>query len=108
MVGINLAAAIVYLGIVFGFQDHNTYVYVTWYVVSIVEIITTVGLSLRWKVLSFKGTHLISRMAMLTFIMIGEGVVVVASAVGRIVVNPDSWSRSPSRYLTLMNDYLLT
>jgi low temperature requirement protein LtrA len=93
MVGINLVAAIIYLGLVFGFQDYNTYVYVAWYVVAIVEIIITVGLSLRWKVLSFKGTHLINRMAMLTFIMLGEGIIVVCLGVGRIVKNPDAWSK---------------
>jgi low temperature requirement protein LtrA len=94
MVGMNFVAAIIYLGIFFGFKDHNTKVYVAWYVVSILEILATVGLSLRWKVLSFTGTHLINRMAMLTFIMIGEGVIVVAKGVGSIVVNADSWSKS--------------
>lgn len=98
MVAINIAAAIIYLGIVFGFQDYNTYVYVAWYVVSVLEVLATVGLSLRWKVLSFKGTHLINRMAMLTFIMIGEGVIVVATGVGKIVVNADSWSKSQSAH----------
>ncbi|KAH8912512.1 hypothetical protein BR93DRAFT_933503 [Coniochaeta sp. PMI_546] len=92
MVAINITAAIIYLGIVFGFQDYNTYVYVAWYVVSVLEVLATVGLSLQWKVLSFKGTHLINRMAMLTFIMIGEGVIVVATGVGKIVVNADSWT----------------
>lgn len=96
MVAINVVAAIIYLGIVFGFKDYNTHVYVAWYVVSVMEVLATVGLSLRWKVLSFKGTHLINRMSMLTFIMIGEGVIVVATGVGKIVVNADSWSKSPS------------
>jgi hypothetical protein len=54
MVGINIIAAVIYLGIVFGFKDHNISVYVTWYVVSVLEILATVALSLRWKVLSFK------------------------------------------------------
>ncbi|KAB5536050.1 hypothetical protein GE09DRAFT_971537 [Coniochaeta sp. 2T2.1] len=94
MVSLNLVAAIIYLGVFFGFKNHNTNVYVSWYVVSVVEIIVTVGLSLRWKVLSFKGTHLINRMAMLTFIMIGEGVIVVATGVGKIVLNADSWTPS--------------
>jgi hypothetical protein len=94
MIGVNIVAAIIYLGIIFGFKDYNTYVYVSWYVVSILEILATVGLSLRWKVLSFKGTHLLSRMAMLTQIMIGEGVIVVAMGVAKIVTNADSWSKS--------------
>lgn len=96
MVGLNLVAALIYLGITFAFQDTNTNTYVTWYIVAILEVIVTVGLSVYWKVLSFKGTHLINRMSLLTFIIIGEGVIVVCTGVGKIVVNPDSWSKSLS------------
>lgn len=92
MVGLNAVAAIIYLSIAFSFKDTHTYLYATWYIIAILEVMVTVGLSLFYKVLSFKGTHLISRVSLLTFILIGEGVIIICVSVGRIVNQPDSWT----------------
>lgn len=93
MVAMHFAAAMIYLGITFRFQDYNSRVYIAWYIVAICETLLNIGLSLFWPVLSFKGTHIINRMGLLTLIIIGEGVIVVCTNVTTIVKNPDSWSK---------------
>lgn len=93
--GLHSVAALIYLGIAFRFRDGNSRVYVTWYVVSVCEALLNVGLSLFWDVLSFKGTHLMNRMSLLTLIIIGEGVIVVCTNVATIVTSPDAWSNPP-------------
>ncbi|KAH8881009.1 hypothetical protein GQ53DRAFT_520559 [Thozetella sp. PMI_491] len=92
MIGLNLATAMVYLGLNFAFTESNTNIYVAWYVIGAAELVSAAVLSLFWKVLSFEGTHLISRMSLLTFIIIGEGLIVVCSNITLIVKNADSWT----------------
>ncbi|KAH8892634.1 hypothetical protein GQ53DRAFT_781293 [Thozetella sp. PMI_491] len=92
MIWLNLASAFVYLGIAFGLKTQNSRGYIAWYVMGGVEVALTAGLSLFWDVLSFEGTHLINRMSLLTFIIIGEGVNVVASCITLIVKNPEAWT----------------
>ena len=79
--GLHFVAAMIYLGITFRFQDGNSRVYVAWYVVGGCEILIHIGLSGFWRVLSFKRTHLINRMSLLTLIIIGEGIIVVCTNV---------------------------
>lgn len=96
---IHFVCAMLYLGISFRFTDHNSTVYVAWFVIAGMEMLMNLGLSCFMDVLSLKGTHLVNRMALLTFITIGEGVIVICHAVTNIVLNSDSWSmrqRSPS------------
>jgi len=95
MVGLNLIAAIIYLGVAFGFRDGDSKLYVIWFVMAGIETIISVAFSLKWKVLSFYGTHLVSRMSLLTYIFMGEGIVTVLSAVSKIVLNANSWSTFP-------------
>lgn len=47
-------------------HSHN---YIAWYVVAVVETAFIIAVSSRWKVVSFKGTHLIQRMSLLTLII---------------------------------------
>lgn len=101
MAAINFACAMIYLGLSFCFRGHNTHVYITWFVLAGVETFLTVALSLASDVLSFKGTHLINRMTLLTLIIIGEGVVVICHAVTVIVVNSNSWSKQLSLSLSV-------
>jgi low temperature requirement protein LtrA len=42
------------------------------------------GSSSYWKVLSFKRTHLVERLGLLTLIIIGEGVIVMLKAVNAV------------------------
>jgi len=100
----HFVAAMIYLGITFRFQDYNSQVYITWYIIGPLETIVHIGLSLRCDVLgldalSFKRTHLIKRMGLLTLIIIGEGIIVVAKNVTTIVKNPNSWSKFSSEQL---------
>jgi low temperature requirement protein LtrA len=95
LVVVHFIAAMIYLGIAFRFRDStNSRVYIAWYVIAVVELLIQVGLSLVWDVLSFRDTHLASRMTLLTLIIIGEGIIVIANNVTVVVKNPDSWSRS--------------
>lgn len=93
MATIHLAAAIVYLGIAFSFTDHDSMIYIVWYIFGFFEIVLNIGLSLASDILSLKGTHLVNRMILLTFIIIGEGVIIVCHTVATIVVNSNEWSK---------------
>ncbi|EME78636.1 uncharacterized protein MYCFIDRAFT_86942 [Pseudocercospora fijiensis CIRAD86] len=80
-------AAMVYLGLFWTFhKDGHSHYYVVWYLVAILESIIATMVSAIWKkAISFKGTHLIERMSLLTLIILGEGVVSLASKCQRIV-----------------------
>ncbi len=92
MAGINFVAGLVYLGITFAFKDTNTKIYIAWYIIGGIEVLATAVLSLFWKVLSFERTHLTNRMCLLTFIIIGEGIIVVCTNITLIVKNANSWT----------------
>ena len=96
MVGANFVTAMIYLGITFSFGDDNSNIYLAWYILGGIELLFQATVSLFWKVLSFEGTHLINRMSLLTFIIIGEGIIVVCGQIAAIVKNPNSWSKLPS------------
>ncbi|KAF2710728.1 hypothetical protein K504DRAFT_376108, partial [Pleomassaria siparia CBS 279.74] len=60
-------------------------VYIAWYVVGILETLFTIGVSTIWRVISFKGTHMVQRMSLLTLIILGEGIMVICKAISKIV-----------------------
>ncbi|KAI5369909.1 Putative Low temperature requirement A [Septoria linicola] len=81
------AASMIYLGLFWTFHttaDEN-HTYVIWYVVAILETIIATTISSIWRNISFKGTHLVQRMSLLTLIILGEGVIALASKSQRIV-----------------------
>jgi low temperature requirement protein LtrA len=41
----------------------------------IVEVIAVIGVSSRWRIVSFKQTHLVERVGLLTLIILGEGII---------------------------------
>ena len=53
---------------VFKKKGHSN-AYIAWYVVAVVETIINIAVSSKWKVVSFKGTHLVQRMSLLTLII---------------------------------------
>ena len=59
--------------------------YMAWYAVMIAEGIIVITISCFWRMLSFKKTHLMERMSLLTIIVIGEGAIGVTKTVGRIM-----------------------
>ncbi|KAF1941958.1 hypothetical protein EJ02DRAFT_376524 [Clathrospora elynae] len=67
-------------------EDHAyRLVYLVWYVVMALEAIGVVTISCFWRMLSFKKTHLMERMSLLTIIVIGEGAIGVTKTVSRIM-----------------------
>lgn len=88
---IHFAFAMVYLGISYTFRDVHSFVYLAWYVLSVAETVVNIGMSVGFDVLSFKGTHLVKRMVLLTLIIMGEGIIVLCRAV-LVVQQSSAWS----------------
>ncbi|PVH70065.1 hypothetical protein DL98DRAFT_554181 [Cadophora sp. DSE1049] len=77
VVAANVIAGLVYFSTFFAFKadtPHNS-TFVVWYVTAIVETTVNIAVSSNWKVLTFRGTHLIKRMSLLTLIICGLGTV---------------------------------
>lgn len=72
--------------------DQISNVYIAWYVIAIMETIVTVGISMVMRVISFKGTHMVQRMSLLTLIILGEGIIVVCKSISKIVKNQFVWT----------------
>ncbi|KAK3318081.1 hypothetical protein B0H66DRAFT_475599 [Apodospora peruviana] len=101
MAGMNLASSIIYLGVAFGFKESGTTsLWVVWFIITGIETILSVAFSLKWKVLGFQGTHLTTRMSLLTFILMGEGIITICSAVTKIVLNANSWTSATTGNVT--------
>ena len=97
-VGLNFIASMIYLGITFRFRAHqgNSRVFVTWYVMAGMEVVLAFLVANIWAVLSFKGTHLMKRLGLLTVVILGDAIIVMAQNVVTIVKNPDAWSKTSS------------
>lgn len=55
--------------------DESNGIYSIWWIVMSLETIAVITISSFWRMLSFKKTHLVERMGLLTLIVIGEGAV---------------------------------
>jgi len=66
-------------------ETGHTLVYLVWYAVMFLEAILVITISCCWRMLSFKKTHLMERMSLLTIIVIGEGAIGVTKTVGKIM-----------------------
>lgn len=66
-------------------NQNRRHVYLVWYVVMVLEAILVIAISCFWRMLSFKKTHLMERMSLLTIIVIGEGAIGVTKTVSRIM-----------------------
>jgi low temperature requirement protein LtrA len=78
----------VFVGMTPVFREGNhaqRHIYLVWYVVMVLEAITVIAISCFWRMLSFKKTHLMERMSLLTIIVIGEGAIGVTKTVTRIM-----------------------
>ncbi|KAI9663931.1 MAG: hypothetical protein M1821_007422 [Bathelium mastoideum] len=82
-------AAILYLGLYFAFKHPSTgpHAYIGWYVVAVAETAVTSVVSSIWRLVSFKGTHMLQRMSLLTLIILGEGVIGLTKSMTGIVNN---------------------
>ncbi|KAI9698469.1 MAG: hypothetical protein M1836_004050 [Candelina mexicana] len=82
----------VYLGLIFGFAlGGHPDIYYIWYIALVIEAIAVVGVSMRWRLLSFTHTHLTKRMGLLTLIILGEGIIGVTRTVNKVVLE-STWN----------------
>jgi low temperature requirement protein LtrA len=74
--------------------EQKSNVYIAWYVIALSETVLTVVVSCVWRIISFKGTHMVQRMSLLTLIILGEGIIVICKSISKIVKNEYLWSLS--------------
>ncbi|ORY57580.1 uncharacterized protein BCR38DRAFT_528055 [Pseudomassariella vexata] len=87
-IAFHFVAAMIYLGISFGFQEgQNNRDFVVWYAFGVVEMVIELAASRVWNFLTFVGTHLPERFNLLTLIILGEGVIIIAKNVTLVVQN---------------------
>lgn len=87
--GIYFVAAVVYLGISFAFrEDGRNPAYMTWYFISGAEALATLAIAQMAHTVEISSTHLMKRMALLTVMILGEGVESLAKKVITIVNGP--------------------
>ncbi|KAH0559892.1 hypothetical protein GP486_003589 [Trichoglossum hirsutum] len=93
IVAIFAIASVVYLWLFFSFNsEKNDKRYYVWYVFLAIQTIAVMGVSVRWRSLSFKRTHLAERLGLLTLIILGEGVIVLTKSLNYIV-GEDGWTQ---------------
>lgn len=61
-----------------------------WWIVMFIEAACTITISSIWRTLSFKATHLVERMGLLTLIVIGEGAIGVTKTVSKLMGKSDT------------------
>ncbi|KAI5804311.1 bacterial low temperature requirement A protein-domain-containing protein [Geopyxis carbonaria] len=92
-----LLASMAYLGLFFAFNNNNgrtsTKTYVAWYIICPLEAVAVIASSSIWRIVSFKSTHLVERLGLLTLIVIGEGIIVMLKAVNT-VAKASAWDGS--------------
>jgi low temperature requirement protein LtrA len=62
--------------------------------VVIVEALAIIAISCVWRVVSFRHTHLVERIGLLTLIIMGEGIIGLATSVSTILQNSTTVSKS--------------
>ncbi|KAI0011550.1 hypothetical protein F4779DRAFT_615370 [Xylariaceae sp. FL0662B] len=83
---LHLCAAAIYFGISFRYDlGRSSRVFVVWYIGGVVEMTLHLSLSQLSNVLSFLGTHLGERLNLLTLVILGEGIIILAKSVTLIV-----------------------
>ncbi|KAK0648006.1 bacterial low temperature requirement A protein-domain-containing protein [Cercophora newfieldiana] len=60
-------------------------IYSVWWVVMLLETVATIAISSCWRMLSFRKTHIVERMGLLTLIVIGEGAIGATKTVSRVM-----------------------
>ncbi|PBP23816.1 Low temperature requirement A, partial [Diplocarpon rosae] len=67
-------------------------IYYVWYIILAIEFVLMIGLSSIWRQLSFKKTHLMERMGLLTLMVIGEGAIGVTKTISKLMGDTDGMS----------------
>lgn len=52
---------------------------------AVFEVVAVISTSSIWRNVSFKKTHLVERMGLLTLIILGEGIIVMLKAINTVV-----------------------
>lgn len=71
----------------FPIQHSGPQTYIAYYVLGVVEAFSVIAISCTWRVVSFKHTHLVERIGLLTLIIMGEGIIGMSKSVSRIIQN---------------------
>lgn len=66
-------------------SENGLGIYYVWYIILAIEFTIIIGLSSIWRQISFKNTHLMERMGLLTLIVIGEGAIGVTKTIGKLM-----------------------
>ncbi|KAB8296737.1 hypothetical protein EYC80_002157 [Monilinia laxa] len=93
----NVVAALIYLTTFFGFTKETSKtgkVFIVWYITAIIETAVNILISSKWKVLSFRGSHLVQRMTLLTLIILGEGIIGLSKSIADITEEEGSYNIS--------------
>lgn len=79
-----LISALAYLGISYAFepQYQSRGAFAGWYVVAVVETGVVLVISVCFRGMGFRGTHISERMTLLTLIILGEGTLGLATSIG--------------------------
>ncbi|MFI5420433.1 MAG: low temperature requirement protein A [Nitrososphaerales archaeon] len=98
-----LISAIIFLGTFWGYnlsntgnsfpnQENGPQTYIAYYIVVCLEAGAVIAISCFWRVVSFKHTHLVERVGLLTLIIMGEGIIGMTKSVSQILQNSTSTS----------------
>ncbi|KAI9858825.1 MAG: hypothetical protein M1813_007292 [Trichoglossum hirsutum] len=101
--------SIVYLWLFFSFNSEKSdRRYYVWYIFLALGTIAVMGVSVRWRSLSFKRTHLAERLGLLTLIILGEGVIVLTKSLNYLV-GEDGWTTGTfgQAFVVVFTIYLL-
>ncbi|KAK5655535.1 hypothetical protein OQA88_5466 [Cercophora sp. LCS_1] len=63
----------------------NNGIYSIWWIIMLLETVATIAISSSWRMLSFKKTHLVERMGLMTLIVIGEGAIGATKTISRMM-----------------------
>ncbi|KAG7138466.1 hypothetical protein HYQ45_004442 [Verticillium longisporum] len=85
LVGSNSVAAFIYFGLAFLFDRAHSSIFYMWYGIAFFEVASNAVLSILYSILSFRDTHLIRRISLLTLIIFGEGVAIACDSVTSVV-----------------------
>jgi low temperature requirement protein LtrA len=86
LMGILFTTAMIFLGMTFAYGPHKGgKAQDGWYVTAVGETICVLSVSTQWRILSFKRTHLVERVGLLTLIILGEGIIGMTKSVTKIM-----------------------
>ena len=83
-----VVGAIVFASMTAAFNTKSEYhkgVYSLWWIMMVLESASVIGIACTWRMLSFKKTHLVERMGLLTLIVIGEGAIGVTKTISKML-----------------------